>query len=121
MIRRKPYIQIGLVILKKTDKGAYELIHLKEFTNERQVELEIDLDSGEYVILPRTTGCGFRRPPNVVSENRSLLKKNGELSSLCELTLRDIFKLLDKIELTGAVEYEEFKFFMMRGLNEEYT
>lgn len=125
MIRRKPYITIGLVILKKTsngrslnkeDKGqaqgqenpSYELIYLKEFQTERQAELEVDLDAGEYVILPRTSGCGLQRPPDASSEKRELLKKNGELSSLAELTIKDICKRLDKIEISNAVEYEEF-------------
>lgn len=58
-ILRKPYVAIGMVILRKDTNGKLELIYMKEFQCERQIELEIELDVGEYVVLPRTSGCGI--------------------------------------------------------------
>ena len=30
---------------------------MKDFVMDRQVELEVNLDPGSYIIVPRTTGC----------------------------------------------------------------
>lgn len=34
-----------------------ELVDLKDFVQDRQVLLEVCLDPGIYIIVPRTTGC----------------------------------------------------------------
>jgi hypothetical protein len=48
------------VILKKDQTtGQLDLIYMKEFQTERQIELDVELDKGEYLILPRTSGCGI--------------------------------------------------------------
>lgn len=61
VLDRKPYIAIGVAILKKNKNGKPELVYMKDFTTERQVELDVELDVGEYVILPRTSGCTMKR------------------------------------------------------------
>ena len=48
---------VGVAVLQKTSRGGLELIYMKEFSAERQVELDVELEPGEYVILPRTSGC----------------------------------------------------------------
>lgn len=48
-----------------------------------------------------------------------LLQKNGELSPLCELTVKDLFKRLDKISINCALSYEELNEFMEQGFNEK--
>ena len=73
MINRKSYIAIGVAILHRNARGGLDLIYMKDFSTERQVELDIELDAGEYVILPRTSGCTLRRPPNAKSENLKLI------------------------------------------------
>jgi len=67
VINRKPYMAIGVAILLKSDHGL-ELVYMKEFTSERQVELDVDLEPGEYIILPRTSGCNLRRPNSAKNE-----------------------------------------------------
>jgi hypothetical protein len=57
VIKRKPYMSIGVAILQKTSKGSHDLIFMKDFSAERQVELDVELEPGEYIILPRTSGC----------------------------------------------------------------
>lgn len=59
-----------MVILRKDPSGKLELIYMKEFQCERQIELEIELDVGEYVVLPRTSGCGIQRPPNAQKQGK---------------------------------------------------
>jgi len=81
---------------------------MKEFTSERQVELDVDLEVGEYIILPRTSGCTLRRPVGAKSEYIKLIDSNGDLNSTAELCIRDIFRRLDKIMINNVLEYDEF-------------
>ena len=46
----------SLAVLRKTG-SQLELVFLKDFSIERQIQLELMLDIGEYIVLPRTTGC----------------------------------------------------------------
>jgi hypothetical protein len=41
---------------------------MKDFSAERQVELDVELEVGEYIILPRTSGCSLKRPPAAKSQ-----------------------------------------------------
>ena len=58
---RRPYLDVGIVVLKRTNDNNVELVDLKDFAIERQVELEVNLEPGSYIILPRTTGCTLWR------------------------------------------------------------
>ena len=100
-----------MAILKKKTDGGHELLYIKDFSNERQVELEIELDEGEYVILPRTSGCGVNRPGSAKSEKIRLVGADGNLHPIAELTVRDIFRRLDKAIISNSLDYEEFKEF----------
>ena len=52
MNARRPYLDIGIAILRRTNDNNVELIDLKDFGIERQVELDLTLDAGSYIILP---------------------------------------------------------------------
>lgn len=43
------------------------MIYMKDYSNERQIEIDVELDEGEYIILPRSSGCTLRRPLNAKS------------------------------------------------------
>lgn len=112
VVKRRPYMAVGLVILKKVeDEEAFEFSYLKEFQAERQSELDIELEEGEYILLPRTSGCTLRRPLNAPSEYIKLIDSNGELHPLVELTVKDIFNRLDSVEVNRAISYSEFQEF----------
>ncbi len=51
--------------------GMYEIYQVREFSSERQIEMELDLEEGEYVIVPRTTGCNLRKSPGMKVEKIS--------------------------------------------------
>ena len=57
-------MEISLAILKRTAEGV-DLVDLKDFVQERQCEIEVSLEPGSYIILPRTTGCTLKRPESV--------------------------------------------------------
>lgn len=86
-----------------------ELHSVREFRIERQVELELELEAGEYVIIPQTTGCQMRKMDDAGSENISrLINGSGELHPMAELAVRDLFKRLDKIIINNSLDYPEF-------------
>jgi hypothetical protein len=76
--------------------------------------LDVELDAGEYVILPRTSGCTIKRPPGSKSEYIKLLDANGDLNPLAELCIKDIFRRLDKVIINNNLEYGEFEEFYSR-------
>jgi hypothetical protein len=54
---------VGISVLRRVQSGnGFEIAFNKEFAIERQVELEVNLEPGEYVVVPRTTGCNLRKP-----------------------------------------------------------
>jgi len=64
-------MDVSLAVLKCTTEGV-ELVDLKDFMQDRQCEIEVNLEPGSYIVLPRTTGCTLRRPEDA---KRSVEKK----------------------------------------------
>jgi hypothetical protein len=74
----------------------------------------VELETGEYVILPRTSGCTLRKPLKAKGESIRLLNSSGDLHPIADLTIRDIFKRLDKYMINNIVEYGEVQEFYSR-------
>lgn len=101
---------VGVIILKRTSDNGVTYVDSRDLSFDRQVELEIDLEPGSYIILPRTTGCTLRRPADARPENIKMLEKNGKLNELVESTIIDIFRKFDML-LNRELSYIEFKGF----------
>jgi hypothetical protein len=62
----KPYLDVGLTLLRATDEAAagkehaYELITSSGCSVERQNQISQKLEAGEYLLVPITSGCKFR-------------------------------------------------------------
>ena len=99
VITRRPYISIGITVFQRNiTTGELEFVKASPMSNKRQIQLEIELEVGHYYIVPRTSGCGLMRPLEAKAEGKiPILKKNGDLTPLVELTVKDIFRRLDKI------------------------
>jgi len=76
-----------------------------------KLNYDVELEPGEYLILPRTSGCSLKRPPTAKAEYIKLLDASGELHPLLDLTARDIFRRLDKVMINNIVEFSEFQEF----------
>lgn len=59
--QRRPFLDIGIVVLRQAEDGSFELIDHVKFETERQVELEIKLPRGSFIILPLTSGALLRK------------------------------------------------------------
>ena len=62
----------------------------------------------QYLIVPRTTGCGLKRPEYAEPEQIKLMDSQGTLHPLFVSTIADIF---NKFDLEGAnfIELKEFR------------
>ena len=91
VLNRRPYLDIGIAVLKRTSSGV-ELVDIKDLVSERQCELELDLEPGTYIILPRTSGCMLRRPSYAQHESIRLLDENRNFHPIVESTInvRDV-------------------------------
>lgn len=99
---------IGVSVFKQDHFGALELVHDTMLTKERQALVDVQLGSGKYFIVPRTSGIGFQRPIDARPEGKiPVFEKNGELTELVENTLRDVFRRFDKIHLGGGLDLQE--------------
>ena len=80
------------------------------------MEIDIELDQGEYIVIPRTSGCTLRKNPFMADDPViRLLEASGEdLNPLLDLTVREIFRRLDKIVINNSLEYAEFQDFYKR-------
>lgn len=110
---RKQLMDISISILKQ-DTNANEITHVDgiDFTLASNIQLEVSLPPGNYIILPRTTGCFFGRP---------YFKKNVETVPLYNYeekkftpiflaTIKDIFMKFDLL-LNRKLSYNEFRGF----------
>lgn len=93
---RRPYLDIGIAILKRVNEGV-DLVDLKDYSQARQTEIEVNLEPGSYIILPRTTGCTLKRPENAPYEDIQLMNSKGKLNELFESTIADIFRKFDML------------------------
>ena len=107
---------VGISVLKRVQSGnGFEIVFNKEFALERQVELEMELEPGEYVVVPMTTGCNLRKPEIHRSDPLpSLLTPSGDLHTLATLALRDLFRRLDTLTLDGTLSIPELTSFFSR-------
>eukprot|EP00742_Colponemidia_sp_Colp-10_P006128 GILJ01006558.1.p1 GENE.GILJ01006558.1~~GILJ01006558.1.p1 ORF type:complete len:814 (-),score=130.82 GILJ01006558.1:164-2605(-) len=104
---RRGYIDLGMAIMKKTAGDKLELVHIAPSVIDRQCQLEITLDAGEYYIVPRTTGCYMRRPPEAVDETTHMLDSNRDLNSDAIMAITDIFRKYN-MEIDQLLSFDEF-------------
>ncbi|OMJ87011.1 hypothetical protein SteCoe_11338 [Stentor coeruleus] len=107
---KRQYLDIGIVVLKRLNDGTITVIGKKDFSINRECELEIVLDPGSYIVLPKTSGCLLRRPEDAPMERTKLLTSKGELTDIAESTIQDIFRKFDML-LNRELSYTEFKGF----------
>jgi hypothetical protein len=106
-------MDISLTILKQ-DIQKNEISHLQtlDFSITSNIQTELNLPPGQYIILPRTSGCFFGRPfdkPKV--QNTPLFNYEDKVfSNVFIITIKDIFKKFDLL-LNRKLGYIEFKGF----------
>lgn len=107
-------MDISISILKQ-DTNLNEITHIEslDFTLASNAQLEINLAPGNYIILPRTTGCFFGRPYDKMTDESVCQLFNYETQQPTYVfisTIKDIFKKFDML-LNRELKYSEFKGF----------
>lgn len=92
----------------KRELDGSTLTHFKDLVIARDCEIECILEPGSYIVVPRTTGCGIKRPNGVDPENVRLLDDNGNPTELFESTIGDIFRKFDLV-ISNTIDFKEFK------------
>ena len=121
---RKNLLDISISILKlelNNSTNKNEIIHIQtyDFSMSPNLQLEFNLPSGQYLIVPRTSGCLFGRTVLNKIENKKNENNNNEIynietntfSSIFINTVKDIFKKFD-ILLNKSLGFREFKQFL---------
>lgn len=110
---KKHLIDIGLTILKQ-DVNTNEISHVEsiDYSLASNIQLEVNLPPGNYIVYPRTTGCFFGRPMNKPASGPVWLynKEERKMNPLLINTIKDIFKKFDML-LQRELRYNEFKGF----------
>jgi hypothetical protein len=57
-------MDMGIAVLKMDKESGSELILFKDYMVQRNIEIELILEPGQYIVVPRTTGCSLKRPDN---------------------------------------------------------
>ena len=119
---RKNLLDISLSLLKlelNNNTNKNEIIHIQtyDFSMSPNLQLEFNLPPGQYIIVPRTSGCLFGR--SVINEIKTEQKRGGEIynmetkafSQIFINTVKDVFKKFD-ILLNKSLGFREFKQFL---------
>ena len=102
VVSKRPNLDLGLMILEQTPAGL-RYFKRKERTNDRQIELEIELrPDRRYLLLPCSSGCRMQQGKEGPME--SLTAENF----LYRSTLLDIFHKAT-YEMTGYMSYAELR------------
>jgi hypothetical protein len=96
-----------MAILKRENDGT-KLHQFKDYSTARDCEIETILEAGSYIIVPRTTGCGIKRPNESETVNDPLIDDEGNPSELFKSTIHDIFRKFDLV-ISNTVDFKEFK------------
>lgn len=99
----RPYLDIGISILKR-EQNAYKIVTNVASEVTRQVFLEQTLEPGRYILLPTSTGLGFRQKQT----ERLTLRSYSLQDRALQLIVRSIFDKLDA-DSDGFISYSEMR------------
>lgn len=113
-----PYVDIGVTVLKLSSDFSFELVGSGGVVVERQVQVELLLSPGHYIIVPTTTMCKYNQyrteagsfyckpATEYATDNRQiripLVQKNGtKLTEVAAAAFKEVFTRLDE-DLDGV-------------------
>jgi calpain-15 len=101
----RPTLDLGFFLFNREADGPQLHSHLLT-REDQQIYWETELFPGNYILLPRTSGCALQRPLTVRPSPKALLTTGSRLTPAAEETMKDIFR---KFDLMIAGELNEFE------------
>lgn len=111
VLPRRPYIDFGMAVLKMEQEAGSSLILHKDYLIQRDTEVELILEPGQYLVVPRTTGCGLKKPDTAEAESIRLMDNQGHFHPTFISTITDIFNKFDLV-ISHTIDFKEFKGFL---------
>lgn len=109
---KRPYLDATYIILKKNDDGHLSVAGMAEMYTSRDVEGAFNLEAGQYIVVPYTTGALLRKssdniPPVPLKVD---LKGKKVWNSMLQSTFNDVFRKID-LQLDGVLTARELNLF----------
>ncbi|CDW86928.1 calpain family cysteine protease containing protein [Stylonychia lemnae] len=111
VLPKRPYLDMGLVVMKADKDEGTQIVLFKEYLVQRNVECELILEPGHYIVLPKTTGCALKRPDHAEIESIKLVDHNRQFTPLFMSTLKDLFLKFD-LTANQSIDWKEFSGFL---------
>ena len=114
-----PLMDLSLGILKHNDGDDVTISFRKDFIIDKQIIIEVKLNPGNYIVIPRTTGYCMRKKKQISNDYPDLFNNKGYINKeIMSYIIIEIFYLYD-IEGKGYLNFNQFKEIMIR-LNKNY-
>ncbi|CAG9325980.1 unnamed protein product [Blepharisma stoltei] len=103
----RKYLDLGIVVMSY-DGNVYMPYRCSEkMLTDRDLQMELSLPQGKYLITPISSGTAFTRPSDSEKQVFPLITEEGSMHPLFQSTIKDIFRRTD-IHMNQAVNYQEF-------------
>lgn len=97
----RPSVDLGMVLMRTDDNKSLHLVKFVEPRTQRDLFLETTLSPGEYYLVPKSVGSGFR-------SRRPLIKAEDPFTSTSEVKSSKLVKTKTTLS-TSSFSFTEFK------------
>lgn len=102
----RKYLDFGIVVMQLEGENYTTIDSTKKNLMDRDCQLEITLNPGNYIIIPISSGSSFN-PVKKSSLNSPLLTETGSMHPIFQSTVRDIFRRSDA-NMNQVISCDEF-------------
>lgn len=108
----QPYIDVGLTLMQVDEAGRAKMVACTGMEVDRECTLFAEVAAGEYIVVPRTTGCKLDIADMTGTKEKTTLyiPLKKEFSPECIIALEEVFERFDA-DLDGVLARPEMNKF----------